>query len=106
MLIFLKNVTYNMALVSFTGFRHFLKTNKKNTSQRSPLNSTMMKYFLFRIKFHHYFVKCVLTTTTKTLPKWGFEQVGLFRTILNFVFVYIWKNLSSNLEVSTLDFEI
>jgi len=27
-----------------------------------------------RLKLHHYFVKCVLTASTKTLPKWGFEQ--------------------------------
>merc|ERR1719220_244633 len=27
-----------------------------------------------KLKFHHYFVKCVLTSSTKTLPKWGFEQ--------------------------------
>ena len=27
-----------------------------------------------RLKFHHYFVKCVLTSSGKTLPKWGFEQ--------------------------------
>ena len=27
-----------------------------------------------KIKLHHYFAKCVLTTTTKTLPKWGYEQ--------------------------------
>jgi len=27
-----------------------------------------------KLKFHHYFVKCVLTCSTKTLPKWGFEQ--------------------------------
>ena len=27
-----------------------------------------------RLKFHHYFVKCVLTCSTKPLPKWGFEQ--------------------------------
>jgi len=27
-----------------------------------------------KIKFNHYFMKCVLTSTTKTLPKWGFEQ--------------------------------
>ncbi|XP_040581656.1 protein O-mannosyl-transferase 2 [Lepeophtheirus salmonis] len=27
-----------------------------------------------KIRLHHYFVKCVLTTTTKTLPKWAYEQ--------------------------------
>eukprot|EP00092_Neocalanus_flemingeri_P019544 GFUD01021174.1.p1 GENE.GFUD01021174.1~~GFUD01021174.1.p1 ORF type:complete len:722 (+),score=149.03 GFUD01021174.1:268-2433(+) len=27
-----------------------------------------------KLKFHHYFVKCVLTCSTKNLPKWGFEQ--------------------------------
>merc|ERR1712129_182973 len=27
-----------------------------------------------KLKFHHYFVKCVLTCSTKTLPKWGFQQ--------------------------------
>jgi len=27
-----------------------------------------------KLKFHHYFVKCVLTCSTKPLPKWGFEQ--------------------------------
>jgi len=27
-----------------------------------------------RIKLHHYFMKCVLSTTGKPLPKWGFEQ--------------------------------
>jgi len=27
-----------------------------------------------KLKFNHYFVKCVLTCSTKTLPKWGFEQ--------------------------------
>jgi len=27
-----------------------------------------------RLKFHHYFVKCVLTCSGKNLPKWGFEQ--------------------------------
>ena len=26
-----------------------------------------------KLKFHHYFVKCVLTCSTKPLPKWGFE---------------------------------
>jgi len=27
-----------------------------------------------KIRLHHYFLKCVLTTSTKQLPKWGFEQ--------------------------------
>ena len=27
-----------------------------------------------KLKFHHYFVKCVLTCSTKPLHKWGFEQ--------------------------------
>ena len=27
-----------------------------------------------RVKFHHYFLKCVLTVPGKQLPKWGFEQ--------------------------------
>ena len=27
-----------------------------------------------KLKFHHSFVKCVLTCSTKPLPKWGFEQ--------------------------------
>ena len=27
-----------------------------------------------KLKFHHYFVMCVLTCFTKPLPKWGFEQ--------------------------------
>lgn len=34
----------------------------------------IVKTVLSKIKFHHYFVKCVLTSTTKTLPKWGFDQ--------------------------------
>ena len=27
-----------------------------------------------KLKFHHSFVKCLLTWSTKPLPKWGFEQ--------------------------------
>ena len=27
-----------------------------------------------KIKFYHYFLKCVLTSTGKQLPKWGYEQ--------------------------------
>lgn len=27
-----------------------------------------------RLIFYHYIERCVLTTTTKQLPKWGFEQ--------------------------------
>ena len=27
-----------------------------------------------RIKLHHYFLKCVLSTSGKQLPKWGYEQ--------------------------------
>merc|ERR1711884_266548 len=32
-----------------------------------------------KLKFHHYFVKCVLTCSTKPLPKWGFEQGEVHR---------------------------
>jgi len=34
----------------------------------------VVKAVTSRLKFHHYFVKCVLTCSTKPLPKWGFEQ--------------------------------
>jgi len=34
----------------------------------------IVKTVVSRLKFHHYFVKCVVTSTGKTLPKWGFEQ--------------------------------
>lgn len=27
-----------------------------------------------RLTFYHYIERCVLTTTNKQLPKWGFEQ--------------------------------
>ena len=27
-----------------------------------------------KVKFHHYFMKCVLSCSGKLLPKWGFEQ--------------------------------
>ena len=27
-----------------------------------------------KIKLHHYFMRCVLTSSGKQLPKWGFEQ--------------------------------
>ena len=27
-----------------------------------------------KVKFVHYFLKCVLTSSGKQLPKWGFEQ--------------------------------
>ncbi len=33
-----------------------------------------MQTLTSQIRLHHYFLKCVLTTTTKQLPKWGFEQ--------------------------------
>jgi len=34
----------------------------------------IVKAVVHKIKFHHYFMKCVLTTTGKPLPKWAFEQ--------------------------------
>lgn len=34
----------------------------------------IVKAVVHKIKLHHYFMKCVLTTTGKNLPKWGFEQ--------------------------------
>lgn len=34
----------------------------------------VLETVISKIKLHHYFVKCVLTSTTKNLPKWAFEQ--------------------------------
>ena len=34
----------------------------------------VVKTLTSKIRLHHYFLKCVLTTSTKQLPKWGFEQ--------------------------------
>ena len=44
----------------------------------------VLKDDIFRLIFQHYFVKCVLTSTTKSLPKWGFEQVSSHLYVFTF----------------------
>ena len=37
-------------------------------------DGTSVKTVTSKIKLHHYFMRCVLTSSGKQLPKWGFEQ--------------------------------